>query len=133
MRYGRNGRNGGGNGKREYDNRGRIALWENTRSDHPQAPQLTGTYTDHDGITWNVSVWEEANPRENGPVLRGTISPREAPRDTGGGRRRAPMQGARGYAQRRNAPPQQRDFGNGPDPDLNDDISDIPFDTKPPY
>lgn len=75
------GRGGGGS---DFDRRGRISLWPNDRKDNDRAPDLRGIYTDESGNEWEVSLWENARPEGNQPVLSGTI---KEPANRSGGQR----------------------------------------------
>lgn len=116
--YGRGGGGGRGNGRGgDFDNRGRVSLWENDGTWTPRdgGPDYTGKYVDQDGKTWYISLWENRDARGNAPVLSGSIrDPDEVGGGRGGGRSGGRERGSYG---RWRDDDRQRDSGRGRDDD----------------
>jgi len=49
---------------------GDISVFKEKTKTNPKAPDWRGTYTDQDGIKWEVSFWEKS-----GTMLAGSIKP----------------------------------------------------------
>lgn len=61
----------------EYDNRGRVSLWKNTK-DGPKQPYVDGNLVAHrdikEGETIRMALWVQKDAASNQPVLKGQIS-----------------------------------------------------------
>ena len=61
----------------EYDNRGRVSLWKNTKEGDRQ-PYVDGNLVAHrdikEGETMRTALWVQKGAASNQPVLKGQIS-----------------------------------------------------------
>ena len=61
----------------EYDNRGRVSLWKNTKEGDRQ-PYVDGNLVAHrdikEGETIRMALWVQKGAASNQPVLKGQIS-----------------------------------------------------------
>ncbi len=61
----------------EYDNRGRVSLWKNTK-EGPTQPYVDGNLVAHrdikEGETIRMALWVQKGAASNQPVLKGQIS-----------------------------------------------------------
>lgn len=61
----------------EYDNRGRVSLWKNTKEGDKQ-PYVDGNLVAHrdikEGETIRMALWVQKGAANNQPVLKGQIS-----------------------------------------------------------
>ena len=61
----------------EYDNRGRVSLWKNTKGG-PTQPYVDGILVAHrdikEGETIRMALWVQKGAAGNQPVLKGQIS-----------------------------------------------------------
>ena len=61
----------------EYDNRGTVSLWKNTK-EGPKQPYVDGNLVAHrdikEGETIRMALWVQKGAASNQPVLKGKIS-----------------------------------------------------------
>ena len=68
-----------------YDNRNRGSIWKNDRKEKDTHPDLTGTYTDENGVEFFVNAWKrkpDANP--NAPALNFVLKKKDQQPNSGG-------------------------------------------------